>query len=535
MSIQEFLKEGTRHYQGTEEATLQNIGACKELSQVVRTSLGPNGMNKMVINHLEKLFVTNDAATIIKELEVVHPAAKMIVLASKQQEQEAGDGTNFVVVFAGELLQQAESLIRMGLHVSDIISGYNKAGEKALQLLQELTVETCNDVRDEAKVAKAIRAAISSKQNGWEDVLAPIVAKACVQILPENPRNFNVDSVRCCKVPGGGVGDISLFKGFAIARDAQGVIKKVKDARVAVFAGGLEAAATETKGTVLLTNADDLMNFNKGEEEQMERLIKGIADSGATVLVSGGPVSPLAMHYVERYGLMLLKEASKFQLRRICRATGATPLARLGVPIADELGHCEEVTVEDVGSTLVAFFRNSSERCQVSTLLIRVSTPNIMDDLERCIDDAVNVFKGLIRDPRLLAGAGASEIELARKLRPLGENSPGLDQYAIKKFAEALEIIPRTLAENAGLNSTEIISSLFALHEQGNIHHGINVETFEVGSALDMSVYDLYATKYFALKLATEVAVTILKVDQIIMAKPAEGPKVPQMGNRDED
>mmetsp|Transcript_21195 Transcript_21195/g.35405 ORF Transcript_21195/g.35405 Transcript_21195/m.35405 type:complete len:537 (+) Transcript_21195:33-1643(+) len=534
-SIQEFLKDGSRHYQGTEEATLRNIEACKDLTQVVRTSLGPNGMNKMVINHLEKLFVTSDAATIIKELEVVHPAAKMVVMASKQQEQEVGDNTNLVVVFAGELLQQAESLIRMGLHISDIVFGYKKAGAKALELLETLVISSLDNLKDQALVEKAIRSAVTSKQLEWEHHLVPAIAKACIETLPQNPSAFNVDSVRCCKITGGSVADTQFIHGFALVKDVNGTIRHVKNAKVVVFAGGIEAPKTESKGTVLLTTADELLNYSKGEESQMETIVKNIADSGANVVVSGGAISALALHYLERYKIMVLREGSKFQLRRICRATGATPLARVGKPLPEELGECEEVTVDEVGSTKVTFFRNSSERCQIATLLIRGPTQNTMDDVERAVDDAVNVYKALIRDPRLLAGAGASELELARILMPFGDAAPGLDQYAIKKYAEALEVIPRILADNSGLDSSEIVSSLYAAHTQGKTTFGVNVEAAEIGDAVAINVFDAFIGKYWALKLATDAALTILQVDQIIMAKAADGPKVPQMGARDAD
>jgi len=448
-------------------------------------------------------------------------------------ELEIGDNTNLVVILCGELLQQASTLIFQGLKTSDIIHGYNKAADKALEILEDLAVVDVKDVTDMDLITKPLRSAIAAKLYGWEDVITPLVAQACMHILPSNPKDFVVDNIRICKILGAGVSDSCLIRGFALPKDAEGTIKHVKQAKIAVYGGPLEASKSETKGTVLLTNANELLEYSKGEETIMEESIKEIAASGANVIVAGGAVSALAMHYCEKYKIMVVKENSKFQLRRICRATGASGLLRLGKPSAEELGACDEVSVEEIGSTRVVVFRNSSERCKVSTILVRGSTQNILDDVERAIDDAVNVFKATVRDGRLVPGAGSMEVEIAKRLQPFGEASPGLDQYAILKFAEALQIIPRTLAENAGFDATALVTSLIAAHESGNAKHGINVDEGSVSDAEELGVYDLLLAKRWALRLAVDTAVTILQVDQIIMAKEAGGPKMPQMGARD--
>jgi len=275
------------------------------------------------------------------------------------------------------------------------------------------------------------------------------------------------------------------------------------------------------------------MSYNKGEEKMMEEIVNAIAEKGVNVLVSGGPVGEMAMHFLERHKIMVVKIQSKFDLRRLCKATGGTPLVRMGAPTAEELGHCDEVFVEEIGSSRVCIFRNSSEDAALSTLIVRASTSNILDDMERCIDDGVNVYKGLIKDPRITFGAGAAEIEIARRLETFGNSMTGLDQYAVKKYAEAFEVIPRTLAENAGVSSIESISSLYSSHLSGKIDGGINIEDGTVKSAEEMEVFDLYLTKYWAIKFATDAVLTILRIDQIIMAKTAGGPKVPKQGPTD--
>jgi T-complex protein 1 subunit theta len=531
------LKEGVKHFSGLQEAILRNIEACKQLTQVTRTSLGPNGMCKMVIDQHDKLFVTSDAATIVKELDIVHPAAKMLVLASQMQEQEIGDGTNFVIVFGGELLQQAEALIHNGLHPADILSGFEKATKKALETLEGMTVKTIDDPRNMEQVTTALKSIISAKQFGYEDLLAPLIAQACIQILPKDAKNFNVDNVRVAKVLGGGVVDTTLVKGFVLARDSEGTIKHVTNAKVAIFVNGIDIPKPDNKATVLIKSAEQLKKFSKEEEQEMEGYIKGIAESGAKVLVSGANVSDIAMHFIERYKMMVVKSPSKFNLRRICKATGATPLVRLGAPMAEELGFADVVTVEEIGSTKCTIFRQEAEDSRISTLVVRAATHNILDDIERAIDDAVNAYKVLVRDGRLVAGGGATEIELSRKLQAAAEATPGLDQYAMRKYGEAFEVIPRTLAENAGLVPTEVISTLYAAHARGETASAVDIDGGgQPRSAVELGVFDSLLTKYWAIKYASEAAITVLRVDQIIMAKPAGGPKArpPRAADADE-
>uniref|UniRef100_A0A672HLK7 T-complex protein 1 subunit theta n=1 Tax=Salarias fasciatus TaxID=181472 RepID=A0A672HLK7_SALFA len=472
----QMLKDGAKHYSGLEEAIFRNIRACKELSQTTRTAYGPNGMNKMVINHLEKLFVTNDAATILRELEVQHPAAKMIVMASHMQEQEVGDGTNFVLVFAGALLELAEELLRMGLSVSEVIS-----------------------------------------------------------IFPESG-SFNVDSVRVCKILGCGVTASSMLHGMVFKKEAEGDITSVKDAKVAVFSCPFDCMVTETKGTVLINNAQELMNFSKGEEDMMEAQVKAIKEAGANVVVTGGKVADMALHYANKYKLMVVRLNSKFDLRRLCKTVGAVALPRMTAPTPEEMGHCDNVYLTEVGDTQVVVFKHEKEDGAISTVVIRGSTDNLMDDIERAVDDGVNTFKVLVRDKRLVPGAGATEIELAKNITSYGESCPGLEQYAIKKFAEAFEALPRALAENSGVKGSELISKMYSAHHEGNKNMGFDIEGDgpAVKDMLEAGILEPYLVKYWGVKMATNAAITVLRVDQIIMAKPAGGPKPPQ-GKKDFD
>ena len=491
----------------------------------------------MVINHLEKLFVTSDAATILREMEVVHPAAKMMVMAAQQQEREVGDGSNLVVVLIGELLSQAEALIKSGVHTSEVIAGYTIAYKKALELLPTLVVSppTRIDVHDRASLEIGILSAIASKQYGVEKTLTFLVAHAASLVMPRNPANFVVESVRVCKILGQSINESYVVKGVVIDRDAEGTIKHSVAGKVAVFSCPLDATSTDTKGTVLISSAQELLNYSASEESSMETHIKELADLGVTVCIVSGAISQIALHFLEKYRIMTLKVMSKFELRRIARCVGARLIPQLGGYKLEEMGSCASVDVEEVGSHKITVIKQNLEDTGIATIVIRGSTQNILNDIERAIDDGVNVVRALARDSRLLAGAGAVEIELARLIQKFGEHSAGLDQYAIRKFGEAFEIVPRTLAENAGLNPTDIIAKLYAAHEKGEIAVGVDIEENGVRDLTANGVYDALLTKEQAILLAADTAITILRVDQIIMSKPAGGPKPPQQqGNWDD-
>nr|XP_033796200.1 T-complex protein 1 subunit theta isoform X1 [Geotrypetes seraphini] len=533
----QMLKDGAKHYSGLEEAVFRNIQACKELAQTTRTAYGPNGMNKMVINQLEKLFVTNDAATILRELEVQHPAAKMIVMASHMQEQEVGDGTNFVLVFAGALLDLAEELLRMGLSISEVIEGYEKACRHAVEILPDLVCSSAKNLRDVEEVASLLQTSVMSKQYGNEIFLSKLIAEACVSILPESG-HFNVDNIRVCKILGSGICASSVLHGMVFKKETEGDVTSVKDAKIAVYSCPFDGMTTETKGTVLIKSAEELMNFSKGEENMMELQVKAIADAGANIIVTGGKVADMALHYANKYNLMVVRLNSKWDLRRLCKTVGGTALPRMTVPTLEEIGHCDSVFLSEVGDTQVVVFKHEKEDGSISTVVVRGSTDNLMDDVERAVDDGVNTFKVLTRDKRLLPGAGATEIELAKQITSYGETCPGLEQYAIKKFAEAFEALPRALAENSGVKANEVISKLYAVHQEGNKNMGFDIEGegAAVKDVLESGILDTYLGKYWGIKLATNAAVTVLRVDQIIMAKPAGGPKGPKsQGHWDKD
>ncbi|CAM9857273.1 unnamed protein product [Ascophyllum nodosum] len=534
--LQGMLKEGHSSYEGVDEAILRNINAAKELAAIVRTSLGPNGMNKLVVNHLGKTIVTSDGATIVRELEVMHPAAKMVVMASQMQEQETGDGTSLVVTLTGELLKLAAELLREGLHTAEILEGYRTAYMKAQEILPTLVCHTVKNVRDSKELAFAIKTVIGSKQYGFEDTLAPFVAEACLAVMPPAPAKptLSVENVRVCKLLGASTADSHVVHGMVIQRDVEGSIKRAEQAKVSVFACGLEASSTETKGTVLIRTGEELMSYNKGEEKVVEDAIKSIADSGTKVIVAGGTISDMCMHFIEKYEMMVLKVQSKWELRRVCNAVHATALVRMGPPTPDEMGSCSLVEVREIGLRKVTVFSQDDDDSRIATIVLRASTDSLLNDLERAVDDCVACVRGLCRDPRFVPGGGASEMQLAHQIFKYGESQTGLDQYAIDKFAEALEVIPRIISETSGQDVEKTLAALRTAHASGDSKMGVDVEGDSITDQSAAGVLDLMSTKESALRLAVDAAVTVLRVDQIIMSKQAGGPK-PRAPGGDDD
>lgn len=393
-----------------------------------------------------------------------------------------------------------------------------------MAMLENLSVHKVPDILNEEAVAKALKSCVASKQYGLEDTLTPLIAKACISVLPSNIRMFSVENIRVAKVLGGSLADSTVISGAVLLRDVEGTISKVEDARVAIYTCDFETSQSETKGTVLLKSAEEFMNYNKSEETMLEGKIKAISDAGVTV-IAAPKFGEVAMHFLEKYHIMAIKCQSKFDLRRVARTTGAIALAKMVTPTTDEIGRSDYVGVQEIGSTKCVVFRQEKEGSRIATILVRASTQNLLDDIDRAVDDAVNVFKGMTRDPRFVPGAGASEIELSRRLHQFAESRPGLDQYAINKYADSLEVIPRVLAETSGFDSTNIISNLVAAHASEQPCAGLDVEEGTVIDAAKANVLDLLVVKHWAIRLATQAVATILRVDQIIMAKMAGGPK----------
>ncbi|AEY95563.1 FACR045Wp [Eremothecium gossypii FDAG1] len=549
------FKQGYNSYSNADGQIQKSIAAIREIHQMCLTSMGPCGRNKIIVNHLGKYLITNDAATMLRELEIVHPAVKVLVMATEQQKIDVGDGTNMVMVLAGELLNLSEKLISLGLSPVEVIQGYTMAKNFTIEELDKMVVQEVIDKHDKDELIKVIKPVISSKQFGSEELLSELIAEAVSYVLPSKSNFFNVDSIRVVKIMGSSLSNSTVIKGMVFNREPEGHLKSLPKGgkhKVAVFTCPIDIASTETKGTVLLHNAQEMLDFTKGEEKQLDAMIKEIADTGVRCVIAGSGVGELALHYLNRYEILVLKIPSKFELRRVCRVCGATPMPRLGAPTPEEIGVVETVKSMEIGGDRVTVFKQESEETtRTATIILRGATQNNLDDIERAIDGGVAAIKGLLKldGGKLLPGAGATEIELVSRITKYGEKTPGLLQLAIKQFAMAFEVIPRTLAETAGLNVNEVLPNLHAAHAPAGdsastddkIYQGIDIDGTTPEGIVDIrneGVYDMLAAKKFAINVATDAANTVLSVDQIIMAKRAGGPaapKGPKPGNWDQE
>jgi len=368
------------------------------------------------------------------------------------QESECGDGSNLVLSLAGELCFQAQQLIQMGLHPSEILIGYEKAAKLVYKELEAQTCYTLQDIKNHDEVKRCMKTAVASKQFGISDQLSELITKACLYAIPRS-KKLNLDNIRVQKILGGSINDSEVIHGMVCIRQSETSIHRATDAKIAVFNTNIEMQQGETKGTILFNNAAELEGYSKSEEDKFEGFIKGLADAGIKVVVGSGSMSEIAVHFFEKYKIMAIKIMSKFELKRIARACGATPVVNLGTPSPEETGYADEVHFKEISSQKCIVFRRDKEENRMATIVLRGSTTSMLDDIERAIDDGVNTIKTLSKDGRLVPGAGATEISLGKKVQDFAKTQPGLDQYAVERFGQALEIIPRTLADNAGLKS----------------------------------------------------------------------------------
>ncbi|KAE9549259.1 hypothetical protein FO519_007524 [Halicephalobus sp. NKZ332] len=522
-----FMKEGARAFKGLDEVVLRNIEACSELGNQLRTTFGPNGMNKLIINDIEKEFVTTDAATIIRELDVIHPAAQLLSFAAQCVEEGPGDGVNTAVILSVALLEGAGELIRAGLKPVEVIDGYTEVHKSLMEKIESFVIAKATELHDVKEVKKYLKAAVMSKQLIHVDKITELAAEACVQVSSKSGKAFNVDNVRMVKIPGGTINDSTVVNGMVFHRASETDRRSVENAKVALFACPFDILQTETKGTVLLNNADELMEFSGNEEKEVEKQIKELHDAGINVVVAAGKFGDLYIHYLNKYNIMGVRLVSKFDLRRLCRMLGAPAQAVICTPSLDHVGQCDKVSQKELSGQQTIVFEKSGQTGSIASIVIRGATMQQMNDVERALDDAINNYKLLTRDNRLVGGAGTFEVQVARHVEYLANKNSTVSQYVMHKFGQAYQSLPKQLAKNAGLNETQALASLIA--EQKKNDGPIGIDIFEAGKYIDVkkeNIYDSYLAKAKAIEVAVDSAIQILRVDQIIMARAAGGPNL---------
>ncbi|MEM4268471.1 MAG: thermosome subunit beta [Candidatus Woesearchaeota archaeon] len=498
------------------DALSTNIMAAKAVSETVRTTLGPKGMDKMLVDTIGDVIITNDGVTILKEMNIEHPSAKMIVEVAKTQEDEVGDGTTTAVVLAGEFLKNAERLIEQDVHPTVIARGYRLARNKAREILTNLA-QPLNE-NDKETLKKIASTAMTGKgAETSKDKLAALAVEA-VQLIAEDGR-IDTDNIKIEKKSGSSVDSSELIKGIMLDKEKLHVEMPslVRNAKIALIEKELEIKKTEIDANIRITSPDQLQAFLYQEEKMIKDMVDKIEKSGATVVLCGKGIDDLAQHYLAKMGIYAVRRVSNDDMKKLSKATGARIVSNLNDLDASDLGFAQEVEARKIGDTDFTFIKGCKNPKAV-TILIRGGSQHVIDEIERAVKDAVGDLAAAINNKKAVAGAGACEIELAKELRKFANTLSGREQLAVLAFADALEVIPKTLAENAGLDPIDIITELKAAHDKGKKWAGINVFTGKVVDAWTQGVIEPLKLKTQAMDSAGEVAELILRIDDVIAA-----------------
>jgi len=525
------LREGASRSRGR-EALHANIMAAKIVAETVKSALGPKGMDKMLVDSFGDVTITSDGRTVLDEMDIQHPAAKMMVEVAKTQDTEVGDGTTTSVIIAGELLGKAEDLIEKNVHPTVIIDGYRKAAEKALETLEKIAIPVKpNEKEFLEKVAITSMASKLVAEN--KEYLADIAAKAILHIAQKTEIGYtaDIDDVMVEKKPGESMTDTRLINGIVIDKEVvhSGMPKRIEKAKIALLDVALEIEKTEFDAKINIESPEQMDAFLKQEETMLKEMVEKIAKSGANVIICQKGIDDLAQHYLARKGILATRRAKKSDIEKLAKATGGKIVTNLDDMSKDDLGYAEVVEERKIGDDKMTFIEGCKNPRSVA-ILIRGGTERIVDEAERSIHDALCVAKDVVEEPKVVAGGGAPELEVAKELKKYAETLPGREQLAVMSFAEALESIPITLAENAGLDPIDIISELRARHEKGEVWAGIEVHDGKVKDMKKVGVFEPLVVKKQIIKSASEAATMILKIDDIIASGKAKAPPMPPGG-----
>jgi thermosome len=515
------LKEGTNRTRG-KTAQSNNIAAAKAVADAVRTTLGPKGMDKMLVDSMGDVVITNDGATILKEMDIEHPAAKMIIEVAKTQEQHCHDGTTTAVVLAGELLKRSEDLIDQNVHPTVICEGFRLASDKAIELLESHSIETDIDMLIE--VAKT--ALTGKSADAVKSFLADISVNAVMSVATEEDGEVNIDldDVKVEKKQGGSIRDSTLVDGIILDKERvhSGMPRSISDARIALVNSAMEVKKTEVDAKIQITDPNMLAQFLDEEEAYLRGLVEKIQAVGANVVICQKGIDDLAQHYMAKAGLFAIRRAKKSDMEALAKATGGRIITNLDDMGDGDLGTAAKVEERKIGDSDMVFVTGCPEAKSVSVLL-RGGTEHVVDEIRRAFDDAIGVVAVAHEDRAVLTGGGSVLAALSRDLRAFAEGIGGREQMAIEAFAGALEVIPRTLAENAGLDPVNTIIEVRKAHAEGKATYGVNV--FE-GGVMDMreaNVLEPLRVVEQAIQSATETAVMILRIDDVISSRAGAG------------
>jgi len=511
------LREGSQRTAGR-DAQRSNIMAAKAVAGAVRTTLGPKGMDKMLVDTMGDVVITNDGVTILKEMDIEHPAAKMMVEIAKTQDQEVGDGTTTAVVLAGELLKQAEELLEQEIHPTVIAAGYRAAADKSMEILKGLAVEV--SAKNEDLLRKIAVTAMTGKgSQSARDELAEMAVKA-VQSVVDADGTVDTDNITVEKKVGGGITDSMMGSGVVIDKDRlhPNMPKSVTSARIALLNAAVEIEKTEVDAKIQITSPDQLQAFLDQEETMLKGMVDRIAATGANVLFVQKGIDDLAQHFLAKAGIYTVRRIKKSDMDKLARATGGRVVTSIHEISKEDLGKAGLVEERKVSDEKMTFVQDCENPKSVS-IILRGGTEHVVDELDRAMEDALRVVGVAVQDKLLVAGGGAPEVELALRLRAYASTVGGREQLAIEAFANAMEVIPKTLAENAGLDQIDSLVSLRSQHEKGVKTSGLDMDTGKPVDMLNLGVVEPLRVKTQAINSAAEAAIMILRIDDVIASK----------------
>ena len=523
------LKEGTKRDKG-KGAQFNNITAARAIADAVRSTLGPRGMDKMLVDSMGDVVITNDGVTILKEIDVEHPAAKMIVEVAKTQDEECGDGTTTAVILAGELLKKAEGLIEQNVHPTVISAGYRLAANKARDYLEEVAIKVSpNDKESLMDIAKT--AMISKSVAASREILAKVAVDAITAIAEKRENGtwtVDDDNIQIVKKQGGSMDDTTMISGIIVDKEAvhPAMPKKVEKAKVALVDSALEVKKTEIDAKIEITDPSQLHAFLEEEENMLKKMVDTVKKSGATVLFCQKGIDDLAQHYLSKAGIYAVRRVKKSDMEKLAKATGANLVTKLDDLKADDLGVANLVEEKKIADDKMTFVTGCKNPKAVS-ILIRGGTEHVVDEIDRSLNDAISVVAVAFEDGKLVTGGGSAATELALRLRDYAASIGGRQQIAIDAFASALEVIPTALAENAGLDPIDVLIELRQAHKAGRKTAGVNVFTGKITDMKKERVLEPIRVGRQAISSATDAAVMILRIDDVIASK-GGSPKGPQ-------
>jgi archaeal chaperonin len=525
------LKEGSSETKG-KEAQKNNFTAAKTVAEIVRTSLGPRGMDKMLVDSLGDVTITNDGATILKEIDVQHPAAKMMVEISKATDNEVGDGTTSVVVLAGALIERAEELINKNVHPTVIVDGYRKSAFKSIEILNKIAMKV--DGSNKEQLMKVAKTSMQTKLVSKDSVdLANIVVTAAQQVAEtrKDSTKVDLDDIKVEKKSGGSIKDTKLIKGMVLDKEVVhgGMPKRVDNAKIALINSALEIEKTEFDAKLNITSPEQMKRFLDEENSMLKSMVDKITTAGANVVICQKGIDDIAQHYLAKSSILTIRRVKESDMTKLSRATGARVINNLDDMTSKDLGNADLVEERKVETDKWVFIEGCKNPKAV-TILIRGGSQRVVDEADRSVHDALMVTKDVLEKPLIVAGGGSPEAYVSNKLKEWTSTLSGREQLAAEKFAESLEIIPLTLAENAGMDSIDTMTELRSRQSKGSTWAGIDARNSRIADMSEIDIVEPLSVKEQIIKSATEVASMILRIDDVIASSKSAGGGMPPGG-----